>query len=858
MGSAASCTVNSSPDAEERDTFHMSEELKRKKNMRFANKQASLTLQQLSVNPEDVFDIMQINPDKSKGEEELKSDLDNLREISNNFDRKLWNQVVKELETMEDFDKVDYVHKMHNELQLFTKTLKLLDKFLQVDESNVGNVFAFVANALKIILNCEVVTMFVLNHVTKTLRTHASASVALTVPVGKGIAGKVAETGEVLNIEDAYKSPLFNPKFDQDTGFKTNTILCVPLNDEEGKRMAVLEAVNCYDGVFNEMHSVNLNLIGAHLCQVIKKCQLAAQKTLHERGTKALFKLFKVLYTDLPIETLTMLIIDTAKELVSCERATLYFYDEKKDRLWSKSGHGLNTEEGYTIILNSNEGVAGMSLSEKTLINLNESERRNSQIWEPRFDESMQFKTRNIMAVPLLDTQGRKLGVLQVVNKKSGAFDFLTDAHFTKFDERVFEDFATELGRAIGGRILEAAFQQRISEESNDEMIQSQLSEYTLMTHRRRKLQRRSVSMFVKSSAQSALAKITEDITGDVVAPISEEGEEEGEEGGEGERPAAEAGKEKGGFAFPKSVVDVWFYDVSEMSKDELNTFVKDLFYHTGLGAKFVINSEKLTNFIKEVSETYNDVPYHNYNHAVSVLHGVYAFLELTMLKEKLDKVEVLALFIGALCHDIGHDGFTNAFHITTFSDLAATYNDLHVQENLHASLCNKLVCKENTKFLSMNKDQFMKLRKLIVQIIISTDMAEHLNITTMCRKKGLGVNSEENNPKDRLLMMKSVLHAIDVSTPAKPLEQALVQSNKLTQEFKRQVEKELSLGLEPAAHMNPKNEEARAELEVNFIDYIVQPLWDIVAIRFPESKIFLENLSNNRNYYLEKAKKKI
>ena len=121
----------------------MSEELKRKKNMRFANKQASLTLQQLSVNPEDVFDIMQINPDKSKGEEELKSDLDNLREISNNFDRKLWNQVVKELETMEDFDKVDYVHKMHNELQLFTKTLKLLDKFLQVDESNVGNVFAF-------------------------------------------------------------------------------------------------------------------------------------------------------------------------------------------------------------------------------------------------------------------------------------------------------------------------------------------------------------------------------------------------------------------------------------------------------------------------------------------------------------------------------------------------------------------------------------------------------------------------------------------------------------------------------------------------------------------------------------------
>ena len=807
-------------------------EIQRKQMHRIKNKKASLTLQGAVSSVDEIFNKLATDFDN-------KTDIDLVRKEMKQIDLNLWLRIMHAHKDMDSEDKMDYTHKMHNELQLFTKTLKLLDKLLEINDDNVGNAVAFLTRSLKVLLNCEHITLFIMDHSNKFLRTHSSASVKLKVQVGKGIAGKVAETGEALNIEDAYKNPLFDKKFDIDTGFKTDTILCIPLVDEKKRITAVLEGVNSFDGVFNEMHLVNMQLVGAQVCNVIKKCELAHQKANHERGTKALFKLFKVLYTDLPMDALLRRIIDTAKELVSSERATLYLYDESKNTLWAQSGHGLNDQtegaEGgakqHTIVLRGNEGVAGAALAENKTMNINEI-RRDSTVWSPKVDDQTGFRTRNILAIPILDqATNKKLGVLQVMNKKVGPFDFLTDSHFTEFDEKVLCDFCIELGRAIGGRILEAAFQLKMK-ESGDNAVKSQLMEYTTKTSG------------IKGKREAKTSWNTVVNVHKAVDFLSFSVGDRQEEGQEGEREEC---------SFAKADVDTWHYDVAGLTKPELNSFVRDLFYHLGLHKMFNIDAEKLTRFIAKVGDTYNDVPYHNYNHAVSVLHGVYVFLVVANLKKRLTPVEILALFVGALCHDLGHDGFTNGFHIATMSDLAATYNDLHVQENLHASLCNKTLCAEETKFVDLVKDDFMKLRKLIVQLIISTDMAEHMNLTT-----SLGQVDQVNwdSDADRYMIMRSVLHAVDVSTPTKPTEQALVQSKNLSEEFKRQVDEEVSLGMEPLPFMAPKDEAARAQLEVNFIDYIVLPLWQNIVVRFPESSCCLDNLNENKKYYLDKLSK--
>ncbi|MFQ5583074.1 MAG: SpoIIE family protein phosphatase, partial [Calditrichia bacterium] len=74
----------------------------------------------------------------------------------------------------------------------------------------------------------------------------------IELPMDKGIAGWVATTGEAQIIPDAYRDPRFNPKVDEETGFKTQSILAAPLKVKD-KIIGVAEVINRVDGrVFNE------------------------------------------------------------------------------------------------------------------------------------------------------------------------------------------------------------------------------------------------------------------------------------------------------------------------------------------------------------------------------------------------------------------------------------------------------------------------------------------------------------------------------------------------------------------------------------------------------------------------------
>jgi dual 3',5'-cyclic-AMP and -GMP phosphodiesterase 11 len=69
----------------------------------------------------------------------------------------------------------------------------------------------------------------------------------IRIPYGVGIAGYVAATKQALNIEDAYSDSRFNSAIDQRTGYKTKSILCLPILNENGECIAVAEAINKYN-----------------------------------------------------------------------------------------------------------------------------------------------------------------------------------------------------------------------------------------------------------------------------------------------------------------------------------------------------------------------------------------------------------------------------------------------------------------------------------------------------------------------------------------------------------------------------------------------------------------------------------
>lgn len=66
----------------------------------------------------------------------------------------------------------------------------------------------------------------------------------IRIPFGVGIAGHVAQNKEIVNIEDAYKDPRFSSEVDSRTGYKTWSILALPISNNEGEVIGVAQVIN--------------------------------------------------------------------------------------------------------------------------------------------------------------------------------------------------------------------------------------------------------------------------------------------------------------------------------------------------------------------------------------------------------------------------------------------------------------------------------------------------------------------------------------------------------------------------------------------------------------------------------------
>ena len=62
--------------------------------------------------------------------------------------------------------------------------------------------------------------------------------------MANGLAGHVARCGETINIEDAHKDARFNSTIDKETGYRTRSLLCVPMIDGRGETIGVVQCIN--------------------------------------------------------------------------------------------------------------------------------------------------------------------------------------------------------------------------------------------------------------------------------------------------------------------------------------------------------------------------------------------------------------------------------------------------------------------------------------------------------------------------------------------------------------------------------------------------------------------------------------
>ena len=114
------------------------------------------------------------------------------------------------------------------------------------------------------LLDADRCTLFLLDKENGQLWSKiAEGTQEIRIPMHMGIAGHVATTGEVLNIPDAYNDKRFNKDIDLKTGYRTRTILCMPLRNNQGQIIGVTQMINRRGGEFDKEDEELLNAFSA-------------------------------------------------------------------------------------------------------------------------------------------------------------------------------------------------------------------------------------------------------------------------------------------------------------------------------------------------------------------------------------------------------------------------------------------------------------------------------------------------------------------------------------------------------------------------------------------------------------------
>ena len=114
----------------------------------------------------------------------------------------------------------------------------------------------------------------------------------IRLPVGTGIAGTVAQTGQVVNTIDAYQDPRFDKRTDASSGFKTVSILAAPMRTPRGEIVGVVEILNKRRRNFTKEDEEFLAEVGTHAALAVESVREheAAVRQARREGAAAVFR----------------------------------------------------------------------------------------------------------------------------------------------------------------------------------------------------------------------------------------------------------------------------------------------------------------------------------------------------------------------------------------------------------------------------------------------------------------------------------------------------------------------------------------------------------------------------------------
>jgi len=248
----------------------------------------------------------------------------------------------------------------------------------------------------------------------------------IRIPPDTGLAGHVFTHGEVLRIADAYDDPRFNRDVDKKTGFRTRSVLCVPILHRDRGVIGVIQVLNRKGGEFESADVMLLQTIASLTATGFENARLHEAVALARAQETKLLDVTTAISQELQLKPLLRKIMETVAGLLEADRSTLFLHDATTSELWSQVALGA-----AEIRFPSHLGIAGGVFTTGETVNIPDA--YADPRFNPAVDKKTGYKTENILCMPVRSKQGSVIGVIQVLNKQGGPFSEVDEQRLTAF-----------------------------------------------------------------------------------------------------------------------------------------------------------------------------------------------------------------------------------------------------------------------------------------------------------------------------------------------------------------------------------------------------------------------------------------
>jgi len=282
------------------------------------------------------------------------------------------------------------------------------------------------------------------------------------------------------------------------------------------------------------------------------------------------------------------------------------------------------------------------------------------------------------------------------------------------------------------------------------------------------------------------------------------------------------------------------------------------MFIDLDLMTNFQIHHQTLCRWILTVKKNYRpEVVYHNWRHAFNVAQVMYSSLRNSGWWEGLGPLTCLGLIVACLCHDLDHRGTNNTFQVESNSPLASLYSTSTLERHhLHQALII-LNLDGNRIFDNLSPEQYTFVLEVIEEAIIATDLSLHFK--HLGRLKELSARGKDGldwqDPHKCSIVKAALMTASDLGATTKPWHYQQEIAGLVAEEFWTQGDLEREhLKKQPVPMMDRELRHELPSLQMGFCDNVCLPVYVSLSCLSSDLLPLEEAVRHNRDKWAEMA----